>query len=344
MIIYDGIVFSLQKMGGISIYYNEIFSRLKLNNIEFNLISYDNSNCIVNEYVDNVISKRARCSVGFERYLDCKCKDYNIFHSTYYRLPKSNSGRIVTTVHDFTYEIYNSGIKRLVHSYQKKRAILNSDAIICISENTKKDLLHFIPECNEDKIHVIYNGVSEKFYPLECKKELKGKYVLFIGARGGYKNFHSVIKAMAEHKDLLLIIVGGGGLSLEEIKVLTDSIPSRYSYYSNVTTENLNLLYNNAFCLVYPSLYEGFGIPVIEAMKAGCPVITTNSSSLPEVAGKAAILLNEPDVNSIADAIQELYEDSFRQNLVELGFSQASRFSWEITYLKTLELYDSLLG
>ena len=147
-------------------------------------------------------------------------------------------------------------------------------------------MLKFYPQIDEKHVHVVYNGVSDMFFPLD-KKESTDSFIkeslLFVGSRDFYKNFEKGVKALAG-TNFNLIIIGGGKLSELELLLLNNSLgENRYRKYDYISTEDLNVLYNNARGLLYPSIYEGFGIPVLEAQKAGLPVIAFNGSSIPEV-------------------------------------------------------------
>ncbi|WP_071809257.1 glycosyltransferase family 4 protein [Franconibacter pulveris] len=328
-ILYDGILSNLQSYGGITVYFRELISRL--NKSEHVVVEY-NAQASLSK---NSIIRKPRL---LERYRNFQMKDLeaSVFHSTYYRIPDVKKMPVITTVHDFTYELYVQGMKKKVHSWQKNKAIHASDIIVCVSNNTANDLLKYC-KVDEDKIHVIYNGVSEDYFPLNLEAT---NQVLFVGARSGYKNFSLAVKAISQTKGLFLGIIGGGDLSSKEEAMLNSLLPSRYKYYGKVTNEELNYLYNTAYCLLYPSEYEGFGIPVIEAMRARCPVIAANRSSIPEVAGNSAILLNTITVNNLADALMTV--SSCRTSLVNNGLLQANKFSWNRCFLETEQIYKEL--
>lgn len=348
MVFIDGIVFSLQNSGGISVYFAEILNRLFVR--DFYLLMGNNDNKVLREFQGKEVYDKHFPSLSVARYMDLDLVEgASVFHSSYYRLPKKkyrNSVKVITTVHDFTYEKYIGGWKSLIHTWQKRRAVMNSDVVVCISESTRNDLLAYIPESNEKDIRVIYNGVSDDYYPVDgSDKKLccSNDYILFVGARSNYKNFTLLVESLINLKNFHLVIAGGGGLTNEERCFLDESVPGRYVYKSFVENTVLNQLYNNAFCLVYPSLYEGFGIPVLEAMKAGCPVIAVNGSSLTEVCGEAAILLDEVTPSSIGKAIYMLSDPSFRDTIIKLGIENASLFSWDKSFSEIDAVYDELL-
>ncbi|NNN84139.1 glycosyltransferase family 4 protein [Vibrio sp. A8-1] len=261
-----------------------------------------------------------------------------LFHSSYYRLP-SIRVPTVTTVHDFTYEKFVNGPAKWVHCWQKYRAIKHSDIVICVSHNTARDLMHYCP-IDPSKIRVIHNGVSESYHVLPDVQS-KTNEVLFVGARAGYKNFELAVDALVKRPELSLSIVGGGPLSEAEQQRLDARIPGRYTWLGRLSDEELNLAYNRAYALLYPSSYEGFGIPVIEAMRAGCPVIAVNVSSIPEVAGSAAILTDIADAELFANSLSILPQR--REVLVEAGIEQAKKFSWDKCFEETLQVYKELM-
>ncbi|ELH4832433.1 glycosyltransferase family 4 protein [Vibrio harveyi] len=334
MIVYDGVIEKLQSYGGITVLFEEIIKRAT--NYEY--LSYIDSSKIS----PSKIKKNYRL---LERYRECQVPRLEsgkngIFHSTYYRLPSLSSYKVVTTVHDFTYEKYKSGLSRWVHSYQKRKAVACSDLIICVSQNTKKDLLHYYPEIEEKKVFVVYNGVSEDYFYKSDKEKKQG--VIFIGARGGYKNFNAAVLAVKMYGEQPLFIVGGGELSKEEKAFLNKHLGNNYKWFGKLTNLELNDLYNGAYALIYPSLYEGFGIPVIEAMRAGCPVVAVDSSSIPEVSGNAALLVKKPTPDSLSFALANVSKN--REEIVKAGLLQSKKFSWEKCSTETFELYEKLLS
>lgn len=336
MIIYDGIIEKLQQGGGVTVVFYEIIKRLT----DYSYCSYEFSSRIVSQKNNHILSSRF-----LERYRDAQLprrilsKDV-LFHSTYYRLPANKSLPVVTTVHDFTYEKFVKGPAKWVHSWQKNRAIRNSDLVICVSHNTAKDLQQYCP-IDPKKIRVIHNGVSDCYHPLESISSEQRQDVVFVGARSGYKNFTLAVESVAAVPNLRLKIVGGGKLSEDEITHLDAHLLNRYQWLGRLSDEELNQTYNKAYALLYPSSYEGFGIPVIEAMRAGCPVIAVNVSSIPEVAGDAAILVDNATVAAFSEALIKL--PAIRKQLISAGFAQAAKFSWDRCFEETLAVYNELL-
>ena len=174
-IIYDNIIFNLQKSGGISNYWEKLYSNVIK---DYKIISY------------NYIFLKNLIPVSIYRYIDFSIKTSNkfIFHSSYYRISKNKKAINIVTVHDFVYEYYNRGLRRLIHKIQKGRAIKNAEKIICVSHNTKNDLFKLYPNIDKEKVHVVYHGVSNNFKLLENKVTSCNK-IIFVGKREGYKNF-----------------------------------------------------------------------------------------------------------------------------------------------------------
>ncbi|MGI2140646.1 glycosyltransferase family 4 protein [Shewanella baltica] len=339
-LIVDGIIENLQENGGCTVYFAQLLTFLQNNNISLEYIRFksEDGNIPLKGEHTKVVYETAKL---LERWRDVEIKGElsdSIFHSTHYRLPKQRV-KTVTTVHDFTYELYRKGPARWMHSWQKFRAIRNSDLVICVSQNTADDLMKFCP-IDPAKIRVVYNGVSSVYTPLSQTEHTNE--VVFIGARGWYKNFTLAVQTMQQFPTLKLSIVGGGKLTDEELQHLEAHIPGRYEWLGRLTDEELNIVYNRAHCLFYPSSYEGFGIPVIEAMRSGCPVIAVDVSSIPEVAGSAAILTKQADVASFNQALNRLDDLKYRKDLIQMGYEQASKFSWEKCYFDTLAVYKEL--
>lgn len=253
-IFIDNIIFSLQKGGGISVVWKNLLMGITNNpDINFHCIEYDGAedNIFRKEIQINItiINKKSSRLLFLKRYLNfsIKRKDIFLFHSSYYRTCTSKKAINITTVHDFTYEYYASWLKKRIHSWQKLRAVQNSDYIICISENTKKDLLKFLPSLDKKKIKVIYNGVSDDYYPLKDKSEYRTpfvskSYLLFVGSREPYKNFNYTVE-LIKHTPYNLIIVGNQ-LSSKEISFLNHTIGSKkYFYAGRVSNFVLNSLF-----------------------------------------------------------------------------------------------------
>lgn len=276
-----------------------------------------------------------------------KEKEKFIFHSPYYRYCPTPNAINITTVHDFTYELYRGGLAKTLHCFHKYRSIRHSDYIVCISENTKKDLLFFLPDIDESKIRIVYNGVSEDYKVLDrttMQPQLPfppGSYLVFIGGRGSYKNFDFVKKHIGTTKYNLVIV--GNKLSEEEKEDLKNYLPeNRFASTGFLANDALNVIYNYAAALVYPSSYEGFGIPVIEAQKAGCPVIAYNASSIPEVIGETPLLMNELTKEEFERVISVLDKNNSKDIIVSEGIRNSKRFSWDKMFSAYMDIYEEI--
>lgn len=356
-IVFDNIIYSLQKSGGGSVYWTELLKRFIKSDNE--LIFFDqkepNENIFRKTLDLDKVKKESKWSLAIRRYLPFteKISGKYIFHSSYYRYASASNAINVTSIHDFTTEKFRKGLAREVNLLQKKWAVKKAKGVVCISENTKKDLLFFMPNTDENKIRVIYNGVSEDFFNIEYEfniadkdlrfKQLENeKYLLYVGHRTGYKNFKLAVDAASQFLNQYKLVIVGERFTEEEKKWVESKLGNQYLQLKGLNNENLNHLYNKAYALLYPSSYEGFGIPIIEAMKTKCPVIAFKNSSIPEVAGEAALLYEEENVDSIIHGIQKLQDKDLRDRLKNKGIIQAEKFSWDNTFRQYIEFYKEL--
>lgn len=345
MLYLDNIIFSLQKHGGVSVLWGNLITELLLQDKKIHCLEYKNSdkNSVRKNILlsDDKLTKYNK-NLLLERFDNINLPEDNVlFHSSHYRIAKNKLVKNITTVHDFTYEFFYSGIRKKLHCWQKYNAILKADKIICISQNTKRDLMHFLPEVEESKISVIYNGVSEDYKPLSIIDTDYSDYILYVGGRQSYKNFNFAVN-LAKKTNLKLLIVGDTLISFEQ-KYLHENLgEENYQLIKYPNNQELNKLYNSCFALIYPSSYEGFGIPIIEAQKAGCPVIALNKSSIPEIIGKNALLIQDLDYVKASNYLSQLKKDSFRKEIIETGFENSHRFSWHQSISEYLNIYDEL--
>ena len=341
-IIIDSIIFSLQKAGGISSYWFNLSIRL--------LQSKNFVRCIEEKFIDNIEHAKLlninRLFLSnyfvfkpFNRYLNVNTNTITekfIFHSSHYRVTKNKYAVNIVTIHDFIYEKYYKGFRKWLHLYQKAYAIKNADVIITVSSNTKKDLLEYYPEIQEKNIKVVHNGVSDDYFPLELSNSNFRNSILFVGSRETYKNFKNLVQILHELDNFNLIVVGNS-LNKNEITFLDKMLKNRWQGFSHPNNNELNNLYNSVFALAYVSSYEGFGIPLLEAMKAGCPFIALNNSSIPEVAGNAGVLIDSLNSTNFVSAINKILD--FRDDIIEKGYSRVKLFSWDKNYEETLKIY-----
>ena len=283
--------------------------------------------------------------------------EYDIFHPTYYDpyfLEHLNGKPFVLTVHDSIHELFPEYFYLSDEIAEwKSQLIKSASKIIAISENTKNDLIKLY-KLPKEKIEVVYLANSLKDdsnnkMEITNKLNLPGNYLLYIGNRVNYKNFiffvESIIPILKQNKTLFLVCGGGPNFTYSEIELFKENgIKSQILHYS-VNDEILVALYKNAIAFVYPSFYEGFGIPILEAFKFGCPVLISNSSSLPEIAGDACITFNPKNKTSISEAVELiLWDENLRLELKHKGKEREKLFSWKRTIHETKQVYKSILS
>ena len=305
-IVLDNIIFMLQRNGGISTVWSEHLRRARAD-VALRLAELDYKEQMAPRFMERY------------RVPAYKAEAPAIFHSSYFRVLPQKGVHNVTTVHDLTYHFYRRGLAKAVHLWEEERALRHSEAVICVSENTKRDLLRFYPWYPEEQITIAYNGVSDDFYPMKSVKK-KG-FLLFVGnSKAAYKRYD-----VAQHV-----------AQLAGIELVTAA---------NVTKEELNKLYNEALCLLYPSDYEGFGLPVLEAQKAGCPVIAQNNSSIPEIIGEEGLMIQhdtpERMAAEMADIVRQLLSRP-TDKIIAAGIENAKRFSWDQSYQQVKKAYENI--
>ena len=346
-IILDNIGFSLQRMGGLSVVWGALLKAIKESKLSYVCLEYpwDLTNEVRQSLVNINVEQRSVKHLSLERYLDPKVVNNKpfIFHSSHYRICRNKHAINITTVHDFTYEKYRKGLALWVHSWQKFRAIRKADIVVCISENTKRDVLHYLPDIDEKKIRIIYNGVSTDYKVLDTDKYTNlGNYVVFVGSRQPYKQFDLVVQSLKDTQYKLAIV--GGALNEEEERFVNEVLgKDNYVQLGYLSNLELNELYNKAVCLAYPSAYEDFGIPVLEAQRAGCPVIAYNASSIPEIIGKTPLLLDELSIVDFRSKLEILKDKTTRDEIIATGLENSKRFSWERMGNEYVALYKELL-
>ncbi|MCM8767436.1 MAG: glycosyltransferase family 4 protein [Candidatus Omnitrophica bacterium] len=273
------------------------------------------------------------------------------------------SGKLVITFHDIAHLIFPEMFSLFeveTFKFAAKRAVKKADRIIAVSESTKNDLIKYL-NVKPDKIIVIHVGLYDFFYEIfdedmiekvKLKYGIRKKYILSVGTIEPKKNHIRLLNAFVKIKkkinDYQLIICGKPGWKFREfykrLSEINDKIRKDIIVTNYVPLRDLTILYKEADIFTFPSLYEGFGSPILEAMRCGVPVITSNISSMPEVAGDAALLINPEDEDDIANAILKLIEDKeLRENLIKKGLERVKLFTWENTAKKTLKVYNELM-
>lgn len=329
---FDNIIYRLQKFGGASVYWHEITSRVRLMND-----------------VDIRESRYYKCIRGVP-----VISKADVFHSSHFRFSILGKAKNVTTAHDLTYEkgfiAASTGSK--LNLYERKFSYFTADAIICISQNTKNDLLEIYPSLKERcPIYVIHHGLNTGLIYNTNKviKNIKDyPYILYVGGRGGYKNFQGALEGYfmsGVWREGVKLICTGNKFTDSELELFVKmGLEEMVICEEHIETKRLYELYKSAYCLLYTSTYEGFGLPPIEAMSCECPVIASNISSIPEIVGDAAILVNPYNYNDISKGILQLQNVNMRNELICKGAFRARQFSWDKSATEHFKVYKEITG
>lgn len=360
-IFYDSQIFSFQLYGGISRYFTEIMKVYDgMSAVDYHLgVSVSN-----NHYLHNTYPKRFKYFLKNFSFPQKKnvifminqmkerkavvSRDFDIFHPTYYNpyfLKRIGDKPFVLTIHDMIHEIFPQYFSRrdCVPEYKRKLA-LKAKRIIAVSQNTKDDIVRFY-NINPNKIDVIYHGASLGG-AMETFHWIPKKYFLYVGQRGIYKNFdfflQSVVDVLKEDPELYVICAGGGNFNqIEKNKLKAINAERQVLYFPVMSDSSLIALYSHAVAFVFPSSYEGFGIPIAEAFSCKTPVVLSKASCFPEVAGNAGIYFDLENPDSLKNCLfRVLNDDDYRNEKINEGTSRLKDFSWESAAKKTLSTYQ----
>ncbi len=377
-VLYDTQIFETQRVGGISRSFLELIKFFRKSGdikVDFPIVTSENIYLKEVDFLKNV--KQPKQLLGnflggirfpgrgrLYRYFylrenkkniieGLKKKDFDVFHPTYYNpyfLKYIGNKPFVLTVYDMTHEIYAKDMSRFDFSAKNKEKLLKrASKIIAISQNTKKDLIKFynIPK---EKIEVIYLATS--LAPIRKKPkdapELPKEYILFVGGREGYKNFNlfvkSIVPLLQKDKELSVVCAGQAFSKEEEMMFKDLGIMKQIKHYF-INDSTLSYMYQNALCFVFPSLYEGFGIPTLESFSCGCPVVLSNASCMSEIGGDAAAYFDPSDSSDILKTIGSVVNSvGLRRSMVGNGYRQLKKFSWQKCAKETASVYESVLG
>lgn len=293
-------------------------------------------------------------------YLMQQKNDIDIIHVPHFNAPYFLPGKSVVTIHDITPFIFtqHSNIIKIQAARRVlSNAVKGAQRIITVSESTAQDLIKMFPVYGlQEKCRVIHNGVSHIFSPpdkntvqaFKSKRELV-QYILFVGRWAAHKNLGRLLQAYArlqgDFPGLQLVLAGQKGRPGDEVAVLRQKLClNNLIEIDKLSDLELPYLYAGAEALVFPSLYEGFGLPPLEAMACGTPVVVSNCSSLPEVVGDAGIYVNPYDIEDIAEGIHKILINArLRREMVQKGLDRAQVFKWENTARQTMEVYSEAL-
>jgi glycosyltransferase involved in cell wall biosynthesis len=311
-----------------------------------NAVYIDNKNYLIpfskwfQDYIYNPLYVRSKVTDCITHFLD----PYH-GHYIYYM----NNQKIVITCHDIYHTVVNdyNGLKKKFYDLSIK-GMLKAYRIIADSEHTKKDLVKYL-SCPEEKIRVIPLGIDPgKFKPMAMSRNSVRKIILHVGHGGNEerKNISGLIKAFYELKkkipDVKMIQIGADKGIFENL-IQQLQLQKDMEFQGIITEKKLREFYNLADVFVFPSFYEGFGLPPLEAMACGCPVITSNAASLPEVVDNAGIMVDPLNIDGLAEAIYNvLTNDGLREDMIKKGLERAKMFTWERTARETYKVYEEV--
>lgn len=368
-ILYDKQIFKFQQFGGISRYFSILMDGLA-HSYKCKILpnNYFSNNSHLNRRQLNKFSflYQTRKFKGKNRLINfMNSKDdrnikrfieqgkYDIFHPTYYEvdfldyMPINKS--FVLTVYDMIHEKMPELIFDNYNEVMNKSLLIRkAKHIIAISENTKKDIIHFYPEIDSQKITVIHLACSQGFQSeIQISSHLSN-YILFVGNRGFYKNFNWMFQSIShflKEKNMILVCAGGGNFSDSEIELFKSVDLDEKVLFIDISNDNiLNELYTNAFCFIFPSLYEGFGIPILEAFSSNCPVILSKASCFPEVAENAALYFELYKPDTLVEQLNNLYSNkNLRYELINKSKDILLKYSWEKMVSEHMVVYNSIL-
>ena len=367
-VLVDGIAYGTQQIGGISRCFTETLSRIGHKNNDIKVILHlprrppamviPSAEWI--QRINDVDLKATRLQkmAGALSKARIRMLRPHIFHSTYYARPYWSGLRSVVTVYDFIHEQYPTLLGDVpMISAQKRVAIESADAIIAISTSTKEGILRHT-RADEGKITVVHPSVNDVFLtPVpsaegveEClaRHNIGRPYWLYVGTRWSYKNFATLLRAfirIASQTDGYLVTVGGE-VALEPWQfdvVIRNRLEHRMRLLRGIDDLELKILYSGAAAFVLPSLMEGFGIPLLEAMACGTPIIASDIPVFREVAADAAVYFDPHDGEALADAMLGILEEDVRQPLIGIGHRRVQRFSWDTAAQQMSGIYRSLI-
>ena len=373
-VLYDYQAFLMQRFGGVSKYFTEIIRNLILKSYASPIISdywsnnvYDgeiyqliNKKSLFHNAVDNYYKRGAYKAYPIVKSLNkrlsanfIKQGKFDLFHPTYYDpyfVKHIKNKPYVLTVHDMIHEKFSSNFNTNNRVAADKKALINgASKIIAISENTKTDIVNIL-NIDPGKINVVYHGINFNHITASTYNlPTPDNYVLYVGERHGYKNFSRFVKSYSEvykiYPELKLVCTGKAFSDDELILFKTLNIDKSIIHCFVADDSQLSKLYSDAQLFAYPSLYEGFGMPLLEAFACGCPVISSNSSCFPEIAGEASEYFDPLSEQSMKLSMLKVLNDRvYRANLIENGKVRVKKFSWDKSAFETAEVYKSVLN
>ena len=368
-LIIDGLIFQLQKVGGVSRIFTEILPRMCEfdNSLEISIITTKTlqqplpAHKNIRQHklfpIDNYLKP-----AWLWRELDLRSKfiKWNIgkgskaiWHSTYFTRINGWKGKEVVTVHDLIYELYPEYYKKFKDERMRairQECILSADAVICVSHSTQKDVVEFY-NLDIKKTHVVpnaYNPIFKQRYEYQSStiRPKNKPFLLYVGVREIYKNFTTILQGYSlwKYRNEVDIVVVGKDWSVEEKRNLDKlNLLNSVHLISNISDDYLVELYNCALAFVFPSLYEGFGIPLLEAMACGCPIVASRIPTSIEVAGEVPFYFDPTDIDSLLSALDDVYQQDNVSQKVSAGLEHIKKYSWDKTAQETIAVYQNLM-
>jgi glycosyltransferase involved in cell wall biosynthesis len=357
-VIFGPEIWGLQNDGGISRYFKELVTGLSDIGAGGRILTQNNKNSRLTTIATDRF-KVQHLGDSTDTYSEISRilsndPDTNIYHPTYYtrhlgRIRRPNT-RVILTVHDMISELFPEKKKRFAKKIdEKKLSVDMADHIICVSNTTKNDLVNLY-NVSQDRISVVLLGSNLGSLGISASfSSPKRSYLLYVGKRDGYKNFWNFVVGYARSKSLvsnfMIVAFGGGAFNSEEISKLKNLGIVDDVIQVTGSDEQLAMYYRNAACLVYPSLYEGFGLPPVEAMSLNCPVVASYGGSIREICKEASAYFDPTCIDSIQHALQETLGDQNRLNEMRIqGLKHVKSLTWEKTASATLSVYRQVLG
>lgn len=349
---YD--IFYLQKYGGISSYFANIAKELIINQKDINISCKLHKNFNLKDlanivdgymfYYPHLLNNMVEKVNNFYFRKQIEIIKPNIIHYTYFNnnFRKKKDIKKIINCWDLTHEKFG---KNFEFKKIKEKNFLEADKIICPSFTVKRDLLNYY-KLDVDKVHVTYFS-SDFEIELQKKKTLQN-YILYVGSRSDYKNFEIFIKSFSLSeklkRDFDLIIFGGENPKLNGLKILEKYKIKRSKFkFIHGNNDDLKFFYKNVRLFVYPSRYEGFGIPLIESMRMGCPILSSNGGALREVGGDGVTYFDPDNVEDIKFKLENfIYDDKKLINCINYGYERCKKYSWQKCTNETYDVYKSL--
>jgi len=367
-LVLDGLIYQRQQVGGVSRIFTEILPRMcELDStLEVSIVTTKELKQPLPTHknmrqqdlfpIDNYLKP-----AWFWREFDLRSKFINwkigsgketIWHSTYFTRLDQWVGKEVVTVYDLIYELYPEYFKKYKDEKFraiKRKCIMNADAVLCISRNTQKDLVEFygLPVEKTHVVPIAYNPIFKQNNVYQPSTLLPNNkpFLLYVGTRMVYKNFLTLIKGYSvwKYRNDVDVVVVGSEWSEGEKEILSHlKIDDNIHLVSNIADELLVNLYNQALAFVFPSEYEGFGIPLLEAMACGCPIVASRIPASLEVAGEIPFYFESSEIDSLLSALDSIYKKDNVDQKITVGLKHVKNYSWDRTARETLSIYQAL--